>query len=121
MITTLPQNPAIALVQSNVPVLVDAQSALDLMATIQHEYHCNKFIIYKQAIAEEFFDLSTCIAGEVLQKYTNYHIKMAIVGDFSTYTSKSLKDFIYESNKGNSFYFVATQAEAQQKLEAAQE
>jgi hypothetical protein len=36
---------------------------------------------------------------------------LAIVGDFSKYASKSLKDFIYESNKGKQINFVASQAE----------
>lgn len=40
----------------------------------------------------------------------------AIYGDFSHYTSKSLKDFIYESNKGKDFFFAATQEEAIRKL-----
>lgn len=35
---------------------------------------------------------------------------------YSGYTSKVLKDFIYESNKGNTAFFVATQEEAIKKL-----
>ena len=38
-------------------------------------------------------------------KCSNFRIRLAIVGDFSEYTSKSLEDFIYESNKGNLVYF----------------
>ncbi|MFG6395240.1 MAG: DUF4180 domain-containing protein [Lachnospiraceae bacterium] len=60
--------------------------------------------------------LSTKIAGEILQKFTNYHIKIAIYGDYSCYTSKPLKDFIFESNKGSNFFFVASKEEALQKL-----
>ncbi len=48
------------------------------------------------SICDDFFDLSTRLAGEILQKFINYHVKIAIIGDFSIYTSKSLKDFIYE-------------------------
>ena len=39
------------------------------------------------------------IAGDILQKFVNYGIKFAIFGDFTGYTSKPLKDFIYESLK----------------------
>ncbi|HIS86126.1 MAG TPA: DUF4180 domain-containing protein, partial [Candidatus Faecivicinus avistercoris] len=42
--------------------------------------------------------------------------KIAIYGDFSHYTSKPLKDFIYESNKGKDVFFVATKEEAIQKI-----
>ena len=60
--------------------------------------------------------LSSGLAGEILQKYINYGGKIAIYGDFSHYTSKPLKDFIYESNKGKDVFFVATKEEAVQKL-----
>lgn len=41
---------------------------------------------------------------------------MAIVGDFSSYTSKPLKAFIIESNRGNNVFFVETKDEAIEKL-----
>jgi hypothetical protein len=46
--------------------------------------------------------------------------KLAIVGDYSKYTSKPLKDFIYESNNGNSIYFVPSVEEALLKLDSAE-
>jgi spore coat polysaccharide biosynthesis predicted glycosyltransferase SpsG len=59
----------------------------------------------KETLGEDFFKLRTGVAGELLQKCSNFRIRLAIVGDFSEYTSKSLRDFIYESNKGNLVYF----------------
>lgn len=56
-------------------------------------------------IVNDFFVLSTCLAGEILQKFINYGIRFAIYGDFSKYTSRPLKDFIYESNNGKDIYF----------------
>ena len=56
------------------------------------------------------------MAGEILQKFINYGGKIAIYGDFSHYTSKPLKDFIFESNKGKDVFFVATKEEAIQKI-----
>ena len=61
----------------------------------------------------------TGLAGEILQKFTNYQIKAAVYGDYSRYTSKPLRDFIFESNRGGQFFFVATREEAIQKLRAA--
>ena len=43
-------------------------------------------------------------------------MRIAVVGDFSIYTSKSLKDFIYESNKGNHVFFVQNEDEAIERL-----
>lgn len=99
--------------------ITDAQSALDLIATAVYETNCSRFIIDKAGFSDDFFILSTGIAGEILQKFVTYRLKVAIVGDYSKYTSKPLKDFIYESNKGNAVFFVATVEDAVKKLEAA--
>ena len=69
-----------------------------------------------KSIIEDFFILSSGLAGEILQKFINYGGKIAIYGDFSKYTSKPLKDFIYESNKGRDVFFVTTKEEAIQKI-----
>ncbi|MDO4829832.1 MAG: DUF4180 domain-containing protein, partial [Clostridia bacterium] len=38
--------------------------------------------------------------------------RIAIYGDFSRYTSKPLKDFMRESNRGRDVFFAATEEEA---------
>lgn len=98
------------------PLIADPQTALDLIATASHRFGDVKLIIDKADVAESFFDLKTTIAGEVLQKFVNYHVSVAIVGDYSHYTSKSLRDFIYESNKGRTIFFVEDMATAVAKL-----
>jgi len=60
--------------------------------------------------------LKTGVPGEILQKFSTYNMQLAIVGDFSVFSSRSLKDFIYESNKTGRILFVATMGEALQKL-----
>lgn len=77
-------------------------------------------MINKAAVCEEFFVLSSGMVGEILQKFINYHVRVAIYGDYSQYTSKPLKDFIYESNNGKNFFFVSTREEAIQKLTETQ-
>jgi len=109
-------NISIALIESDELVLTYVQSALDLMATVKYETGCSRMALNKAAISEDFFKLSTCIAGEILQKFINYHVKVAIIGDFSMYNSKALKDFIYESNNGKDIFFVFNEDEAIEKL-----
>lgn len=101
------------------PLLADVPSALELMATAQYEYGCSRIAVAKEAVAEDFFILSTRLAGEILQKFVTYRIKLAIFGDFSQYTSKPLLDFIRESNKGNSVFFVSSEEEAVNRLRGA--
>ena len=65
------------------------------------------------------FLLSSGVAGEILQKFVNYQAKLAIFGDYSKYTSKPLKDFIFESNKGKNVFFVDDENQAIEKLSMA--
>ena len=106
----------IAVVTADDKLLYDVQSTLDLMATVQYETDSNRIAVYKEFVAEDFFILSTRLAGDILQKFVNYHWKLAIIGDYSKYTSKPLKDFIYESNNGRDIFFVATEDEAVERL-----
>ncbi|MED4584889.1 DUF4180 domain-containing protein [Brevibacillus choshinensis] len=106
----------IAVVSSNEILIEDVQSALDLMATVHYEAGCDRIIINKSILSESFFDLKTRLAGEILQKFINYRVKVAIVGDFSVYASQSLKAFIYESNNGNDIFFLPTEQQAIEKL-----
>ncbi|MHB9291248.1 hypothetical protein Holit_00321 [Hollandina sp. SP2] len=73
---------------------------------------CSTIIINKENIINDFFNLSTGIAGEILQKFSTYRKRMAIIGDFTNLTSKSLKYFIYESNKTKQILFIRTIEEA---------
>lgn len=114
--TVKENNIEIAIVNSSDILITDVQSALDFIATVDYDTGCDRVILDKSAVSEDFFDLSTRIAGDVLQKFINYRKKIAIVGDFSKYTSKSLKDFIYECNKGKDIFFVSDEKQAIEKL-----
>lgn len=103
-------------IHSKAILIKDVPSALDLVMSMNYEYDCNRIIINKEAIVEDFFILSTCLAGEILQKFITYGIKIDIVGDYSKYTSKPLKDFIYECNHGKDIFFLCTEDEAIDKL-----
>ncbi|MBB6214290.1 hypothetical protein HNQ80_000359 [Anaerosolibacter carboniphilus] len=119
-ITVIKENDIkIAIVSSNEILITDVQSSLDFIGTVSYETGCNRIILNKSAICEEFFHLKTRLAGEIMQKFINYHIKIAIVGDYSVYSSKSLKDFIYESNQGKDIFFVSNEKQAIEKLSNA--
>lgn len=89
----------------------NAADALDIMATVYYNA-CNKIIMQKELFSHDFFNLATGLAGEVLQKFSNYRIKLAIVGDFENVQSRSLADFIYECNTGSQVFFKKNEQEA---------
>lgn len=101
-----------AVVSDDKKIITDVQSALDVLMSAIHEAGTGNIILDKQSVTEDFFILSTGLAGEILQKYVNYGGRIAIYGDYSRYTSKPLKAFIYESNKGRDVFFTDTEDQA---------
>ena len=104
-------NNKIAICDSVETIIEDDQSALEFVANIGYEYDCNNIALNKAAITEDFFTLNTGVAGDVAQKFVNYNYRLAIIGDFSGYTSKALHDYIYECNKGRHIYFANSEQE----------
>ncbi|HEX7673462.1 MAG TPA: DUF4180 domain-containing protein [Bdellovibrio sp.] len=80
------------------------QDAVQLMMDIAAE-GCRKIILHQENITPEFFDLKSRLAGEILQKFANYSIQLAIVGNFVDVKSESLRAFIIESNRGRHVFF----------------
>lgn len=97
-------------------LLSGEQAALDLLATVRYETGCDSLLVHKEDIDPRFFDLSTRLAGGVLQKFVNYGAALAIVGDFAGFGSQSLQDFMRESNRGRTVFFVADEKAARLKL-----
>ncbi len=96
----------IAEIISDEIVMANTQDALDMMADADYN-GARKIIIHEKNINPDFFKLTTGLAGEILQKFVNYKVQLALVGDFSKYQSKPLQDFIKECNNGNQIFFVS--------------
>ena len=96
-------------------LITGAGDMLDILA--EAGYHdCNRLIVHEKSLHRDFFDLKTGMAGEILQKFSNYRVRLAIIGDFTDIKSKSLRDFIRESNRGRTVNFVNSVEEAEGKL-----
>lgn len=109
----------IAVVSGDAAEIITPRDALDLAMSVKYQAGVERIAIDKRVLGEDFFILSTGVAGEILQKFINYHVKAAFYGDYSHYTSKPLRDFIYESNQGRDFFFTAAREEALERLARA--
>ena len=109
------KNTKIAEVISDKIVINSIQDGLDLLGNIYYQ-DFDKLVIYEKNITPEFFDLKTKIAGEILQKFSNYRVRLAIIGDFTKFEGKSIRDFIFESNKTKHINFTKTLTEALEKF-----
>jgi hypothetical protein len=99
-------------------VISGGQDALDIMANL-YSRESKGIIIHEYNLPQDFFALHTGVAGEILQKFSQYLIRIAIIGDFEKYESKSLQAFIGESNRGNQVFFVKSFEVALSRLSAA--
>jgi|SRR5579872_1057606 len=84
--------------------------------------HGARFVVLPvERLGDDFFRLSTRIAGEVLGKMVVYKIRVAIVGDISDYVARSapLRDFVVECNRGQEIWFVKDLDELQARLSYA--
>jgi len=113
------QNIIVAILDKDIKIEKTHQ-ILDIMATLQYNEDSKNvgMIIHKESLGEKFFDLKTRFAGDLLQKFSNYKMSLVIVGDFSEYTSKSLKDFIRECNRGRQIFFLPSIEDGLEKYAA---
>ena len=102
---------SIAELKPGAGMIGSADDAVDILGNASYA-NCTKVIIHSGSFAAGFFDLRTGLAGEILQKFSNYRMRLAIVGDFSHLRSSSWRDFIRESNRGKMVCFVPTVEEA---------
>jgi len=65
-------------------------------------------VIPAARLGDEFFRLKTGIAGEIIQKFVTYQVRLVIVGDIPRYLleSSALRDLVYESNHGTNVWFL---------------
>lgn len=96
---------SIAELRSDEVIINNVEDGTNLLGEIYYGGF-DAVVLHKKNITPLFFDLSTRIAGEILQKFSTYRLRLAIVGDFSEPESSSLRDFIRESNKAGHVIFV---------------
>lgn len=68
--------------------------------------------------ALQFFQLRTQLAGGFFQKFQNYRMRLAIMGDISAHISgsKALQDFVTETNRKGHHLFAADRADLETRL-----
>lgn len=111
-----------------VPVLVCApggarlsgeRDALDLIGDAG--YRGAAWVVVPVArLDERFFRLRSGLAGEIAQKFANYGMGLAILGDVSRHVAAStaLRDFVRECDRGRRLWFVADLDEFGRRLAA---
>lgn len=90
---------------SDTVVMHTVQDALDCMAEVRY-LGAEAMLLRQEHLPADFFVLRTRLAGDILQKYSNYRMRLAIIGAFEAVESESLRAFIRESNQGRQVAFL---------------
>jgi hypothetical protein len=110
----------------NVQVLVCApdgeklkseQEALDLIGEAMGQ-GAEVILVPVERLEDDFFQLKTRLAGQIIQKFVNYRQHLVILGDISRHVAQSstLKDFVYEANRGTQIWFLTDLQELAERL-----
>jgi hypothetical protein len=89
------------------PSLDGESAALDLIGDAFGQ-EAQLVCVPAERVGEEFFRLRSGVAGAIVQKFANYRLRLAVVGDISRHVadSSALRDFVYESNQGGQLWFL---------------
>jgi hypothetical protein len=84
-----------------------SQDAIDLIGEAR-SHQADLVVIPVERLGDGFLRLRTGIAGEVIQKFVTYGVRLAVLGDISQHLNESsaLRDFVREANEGSHCMFV---------------
>ena len=88
------------------------QDALDLIA-LCWEHDSRELMIHHEVFSEDFFQLKTKVAGNIIQKLTNYSIRVAAIVPMKTTQTGRFKEMASETNVGNHFRLFEYKKEAE--------
>ena len=89
----------------------------DIATALGESVEHGGLVLDEKQLSAEFFDLRTGFAGEVLQKFTNYRARLAIVvADRNAYGNR-FSELAHEHRTHRSVRFFATEQLARQWLD----
>ncbi len=91
------------------------QDANDLIA-VCFEHKTSGIILSAEAFTDDFYKLRTGLAGAILQKFVNYHAKVAIVFADDARVKGKFKEFLEEANRGKEFRSFGSREDAENWL-----
>ena len=99
------------------PVIARTDDAMDLIGSASYS-GVHLVALPVERLDAEFFRLSSLLAGDILQKFVTYRVRVAIIGDISAHVagSDALRDFVWESNRGTHVWFLDSEEELVAKV-----
>ena len=92
-------------------------TAADIPAALAASIDAGGIVLDERQLGPEFFDLRTGFAGEVLQKFTNYRARLAIVVANASAHGSRFGELVYEHRSHRAVRFFASAQLARQWLD----
>ena len=86
-------------------ILPQDSAAINDLLSLCYEHDTNNMLLYSTNLPESFFDISSKVAGDFMQKMTNYRVRAAIVLSEDTKTSKLFGQMASDTNRLGSVRF----------------
>ncbi|BCL18000.1 DUF4180 domain-containing protein [Micromonospora sagamiensis] len=88
------------------PPVVTVRDALDLVGAAF--LGAQVVAVPASRLDDSFFSLDTGFAGEVMQKFVNYQLRLVVLGDISRHlaASSALRALVHESNRADHVWFL---------------
>ncbi|MDG4819934.1 DUF4180 domain-containing protein [Micromonospora sp. WMMD956] len=101
------------------PLVATEQDALDLIGAAF--LGAQVVAVPANRLPEGFFSLGTRFAGDVMQKFVNYRLRLAVIGDISERLARSpaLRALVHESNRADHVWFLPDLDALDARLRAA--
>jgi hypothetical protein len=98
----------VAIYPPDAPVLASEAGSLDVIGAL-YGSGADLVVFAIEQLAPAFFDLRTGLAGAILQKFQNYGLRVAILGEIGQHTavSPALADFVRETTRRGEVLFLA--------------
>ncbi|WP_048796990.1 DUF4180 domain-containing protein, partial [Serratia sp. 506_PEND] len=93
------------------PLLKD-ENDVSLFIAPAFEHEAGMIALPVNRLDAAFFQLKSGIAGAVLQKFINYRLRVALLGDITPWLAQSnaLQDLVREANRGEQVWFLPSLA-----------
>ncbi len=85
-------------------LLENDKDFLDIIS-VCGEHLCARLLVHAALLPDEFYDLKTGLAGELLQKLVNYRINAAFIVEAEKAGKGRFNEMMIETNRGWQFFF----------------
>lgn len=101
-------------------VRLDEPGRIDDFLSEAFSHDCEWLAVPRERLGDSFFVLSSRLLGQTAQKFRNYNVGLAVVGEVAVEqeASQSFRDFVRETNRGDALWFVADETALKEKLDA---